>query len=847
MAMKDQCKQAVAQALGKPKLTAQEASKIEQRIEKTMTNIARQDINKWRNLSQSDKLALAAQQVAKDIQADLARKHQILAKDIIAQAKNLDAIKNSGIASNQALDRLIAHNGDMTGIRSLNSEFKTIANESKRQLWDFYAHIKGGLGIWTDKKLADDIVRERFGESTSNDLAKKIADKVGKVNEDMRVRFNEAGGDIGNLGDKYGLPQIWDKLKLKAKGRQYWEDKAFKNIDRSTLVDKDGNFLGDVEVKKLISESYDSISMDGLNKLNIGEIRQGGGKVTNRMSQSRVLHWKNADAWIDMQKDFGALPIVDLIDSHIDSMSRNIALVEKFGSNPNRAFDILAQESRRIDENNGVKTNLLNDGIGRATTMYDVFANRNMNGGSEAWNQFGLAYRSWNTATMLGSALLASLSDTVTTAKMARMHNMSVLKLGGYMLNELNPLNKADKELSFSLGLGIDEIVSSLGRFASEDLTNIHDRATRVARVSNTIASTVMRASLLNAWTRATKTAWSKMLMNKYATTTKEKTWSQLESADQDFLKAVGMNESTWEIMRIAKPIQDGAGHELMTTQSILNIPDAQLSHLGDPTQIKNEAVKQFYSHVMDEQGMAVIETGLRERTKLFGKTHGGSLTGFMARGFLQFKSFPTAFLMRHGTRAAKDGVFSKGAASYMIPLAMGMGVMGALSLQLGEIANGNNPLPMWDDKDSLVGLGFMTRAMMKGGGLTIMGDILAAGADTSGRNSADFIIGPMGGDMVKLATLTSGTANQIINGKDVTSKPNQIYMMLKSKIPGQNLWYAKLAMNRLMFDDLQNMIAPDYQEKYKRKMKKQGRSQYWESGEGLDGLHGIELDKVVN
>ena len=52
--------------------------------------------------------------------------------------------------------------------------------------------------------------------------------------------------------------------------------------------------------------------------------------------------------------------------------------------------------------------------------------------------------------------------------------------------------------------------------------------------------------------------------------------------------------------------------------------------------------------------------------------------------------------------------------------------------------------------------------------------------------------------------------------------------------------------MNRLMFDDIQNMIAPDYQEKYKRKMQKQGRSQYWESGEGLDGLHGIELDGVI-
>lgn len=53
MAMKDQCKQAVAQALGKPKLNQQEATKIEQRIEKTMTAIAKQDIDKWRNLSQA--------------------------------------------------------------------------------------------------------------------------------------------------------------------------------------------------------------------------------------------------------------------------------------------------------------------------------------------------------------------------------------------------------------------------------------------------------------------------------------------------------------------------------------------------------------------------------------------------------------------------------------------------------------------------------------------------------------------------------------------------------------------------------------------------------------------------
>ncbi|HDI2987792.1 TPA: hypothetical protein PL262_002721, partial [Acinetobacter baumannii] len=54
--MKEQCKQAVAKALGKQSLTAQEATDIEARINETMRNLARKDIDKWRNLSDSEKM-----------------------------------------------------------------------------------------------------------------------------------------------------------------------------------------------------------------------------------------------------------------------------------------------------------------------------------------------------------------------------------------------------------------------------------------------------------------------------------------------------------------------------------------------------------------------------------------------------------------------------------------------------------------------------------------------------------------------------------------------------------------------------------------------------------------------
>lgn len=67
MKMKEQCKQAVAKALGKQSLSAQEAIKIESRINEAMRNMARKDINNWRNLSDSEKLTEASKQVAIDI------------------------------------------------------------------------------------------------------------------------------------------------------------------------------------------------------------------------------------------------------------------------------------------------------------------------------------------------------------------------------------------------------------------------------------------------------------------------------------------------------------------------------------------------------------------------------------------------------------------------------------------------------------------------------------------------------------------------------------------------------------------------------------------------------------
>ena len=219
--MKEQCKQAVAKALGKASLNQQEAQQIEQRIKDAMKSLAKQDIQNWRNLSDADKLTKAGEFVAQDIQAQLKRKHKIAAQDILTQNKNLALLDHPTLSASEVVDRMVAPHGDMSGIQSLDSKARAIASIYRGELVDFYTNIKGGLGVFTDAELVQKIVRERFGDNTGDPLAKQISDKMGDVFENMRERFNRSGGDIGKLDD-WGLPQTHSLEKIVLAGKQAW-------------------------------------------------------------------------------------------------------------------------------------------------------------------------------------------------------------------------------------------------------------------------------------------------------------------------------------------------------------------------------------------------------------------------------------------------------------------------------------------------------------------------------------------------------------------------------------------------------------------------------------------------
>ncbi|MBD0109654.1 hypothetical protein IAF43_12775, partial [Acinetobacter baumannii] len=526
---------------------------------------------------------------------------------------------------------------------------------------------------------------------------------------------------------------------------------------------------------------------------------------------------------------------------HINGLSKDIAMVENLGSNPKTALKILMDAAAKKDWEKGIEENQTKSSRKRAQVMFDEFSGGN-SPQSQVLANLGLAYRSMNVASMLGGTTIASLADQATIAKNASVHNVSYRKAFGGLIEQLNPANKADRELAHSLGLATEEMLGSIARWSDDGLTSTYGKSEKLARISSGVATQVMRVSFLNALTSASKVGFTKLLMEKYGRLSRSKAWNDLDVQDRELLSNTGLDERAWQIFQLAEPVVDRKGNQLMSARSIYEIPDEKLTAFGDPKQVKDQVASQLQAHLLDEQGMAVIEAGLRERTWM---TVGakGTITGEVFKGLMQFKSFSASFLMRQGSRTmAQEGL--KGKAAYAIPLMVSMTLLGGLVVQLREILNGNDPQTIYDSNDPKKATSFFMRSLVAGGGLPVLGDILVAGTDTSGRDANSFVSGPLGSDFTALLGLTVGNLTQYNEGKD-TNFGNEAFKFVKGKIPAQNLWYTKAAINRMFFDEIQDTIAPGYREKALRKAERQqDRERFW--GDDINDIRAPDFERVV-
>ncbi|WP_071708555.1 hypothetical protein [Acinetobacter baumannii] len=836
--MRAECREQVAQALGKKKLSAADSNRISQLYIRAKNILARTDPD-WLLKSPAERAEAITQKTASDLSIQIAKNNQNIARDAILKAQLEQEIYNhSTLNPIQVLMRKIAYFSDQSGIQSVEKQAQALHSRWMSLVADVFTKTQERWGFSVNKEMTDDIIRVMFGGKSDNPEITAMAKEVSFALEEMRLAFNRAGGNIRKL-DNFGIMTSHDQKKVALSTEQEWVDEVLPKLDRNQYVREDGLLMSDSEVRTMLKDVYRTIATNGANKVLVGRksITPVGGrsKMANRHQEARALHFKDGDSWLEYQAKFGTYNETgfhEILKNHTHRMSTEIAMMQNFGSNPRLSFENLLEEAStklKADPENGSKHGEIDKQSKRALSMYNTLDANTRAVDSTLGNVMG-GLRALMVASKLGGTTLTAIGDHASTKKIANMLGLSYTKsvLPEYM-KQLTQGKYRDEALRF--GLGITEMVGSTSRFGDADVVSSATKAGRFNARMQQLASTTLKISGLNAVTAGMKRAFNLVHMNKIAEMTRSTHWKDLGKDDLKILKGNGITEKDWNLWRELTPSKREDGAIVLTQNDFFNAPDEVIKKFlpkdkqDSPTALADyryKAAMKYQTHIFNEESVAVIEAGVRERS-IINLGDAGTIQGELGRTLFQFKGFPLAYMLRIGHRAFAQGDI-KSRATFLVSLLAYQTLAGAFIVQLQNLVNGKNPEPVFTPD-------FFGKSILKGGGLSFMGDLMSALSDPTGRSFGDFVAGPLVSQGGKLGMLLTGMGNNFIEGKEST-RAMEIANTLKGNLPFQNIWYSKLIIDRMLYSKLQNMIDPDYLPKTQQRLENLGNSYWWDLSE---------------
>lgn len=815
--MRQECINAVQQAASR-RLTQQEIQNIEDRIYRNMRQLARNDPASWRAMTDAERLRRAGQLAANELTNEAALKRRRVALTIAARQR-LDAFIKTYQGKDgklEALNRTIAFHADgKSNFLSVESRGKATRDYALSQIQEAFEAVDPRFfHLFEDEASVRDLVYEMRGQDTGNVRAKKGAKAWAGVTELLRQRFNDAGGDIGYL-ENWGIPQHHSMEKVGRVSQDKWISDVIGKLDRKYYIKDDGQLMSDAELKTFLGEAYNTIATGGLNKLSDTGMRISGAR-SNRGNASRQIHFKDADSYLEYQREYGDRSLWEVMVGHLEGISKDIALVETYGPNPDHVFrsildEVTAEQATANPERTGRIKRLANS----TENLYNFIAGKTQPIANPHIARWSDNIRNWMVASRLGSALLASFSDLGTMYMSAKVANIPMNRLFMNQLEAMNPANRTELARARRAGLAMESLLGSVNRWAMDNMG---------PSVSRWAATAVMRASGLTAWTDAHKRAYGVTMMGSLGeVVSRAPDLRSLDDSDFRILKSKGITEQDFSVWKLAQQEDWGNGNTTMLTpESIMRIPDAAVMHLGLPERVRFEAMRRLLAAVSEEVDMAVITPGAREQLFTGGGLQRGTWKGELTRSVFLFKSFPISVVLRHWTRAM--GMPSAGGrAAYIAAFLASTTMLGALSQQLNDMASGRNPREMAGKDAGKFWLG----ALLKGGGLGLYGDFLLSDHTRYGGGALASMLGPVAGLVDDVVKLAQGIPLNAVEGKPEQTG-GDLVKLGKGLIPGANLWYAKAALDHMIFNQLQEYFSPGYLRKVEQRSKKQFNQTYW-------------------
>ena len=858
--MRPACVVAVSQAAGR-EITAAEARGLEGRLRQSLRTMASLDREKFLAMPVDERLRAAAELAARQINGEAAEaKRRVLLSVQKQDALNsyIESAKARGLDGLDALKRTLVFEADgKSDYLSVESRVEAVRADGLRQLDDAFTAADSRIfGLMANPDGIRALTKELFGEDSGSAVAKKGAEAFARVAEQLRQRFNAAGGTIPSRED-WNLPQHHDQAKVFAAGREQWIRDLLPKLDRDQYVNEAGRLMTDAEVTDFLQHAYQSIATGGLNKIQPG-VRTGTGMIANRGDEARQIHYKDADSYLDYQATYGARTLEQVMASHVGRIARDIALVETYGPNPDQTFGLIRdREAKAIADSGSKRVGKVPAQMDRLDNLFNYVAGRRDPIASE-WLARGFdGLRQWLIASRLGSSTITALVDEATMHLTARVNNLPQMQLARNELATFNPADREEARVLRRAGLGLESLTSELNRWGNDNLGR---------SFASKVAETTMRLSGLDALDAARRRAFGATFFDWVGGRTREHArLADIPDSDAGLLKKKGITETDWQVWRKAETEDWGRGNDhVLSPDAIMRIPDADLADVrneagerfGDvftkdpsmtPQRLREEALTKLLGIVLEEGKMVVAGPGVQERVLSGGASQRGSIGGELWRTLLLFKSFPLAMIRKHFMRGMGMPT-AGGRARYIASLVVGTTILGALSVEINNLLSGKDPAKFagknakpWEIQKNWIA------AFLKGGSMGIYGDFLFSSVSKNGQNDLfGALAGPGLGLVQEAMNVTQGNAIQWGEGK-VTHAGAEAVHVLKGLTPGATLWYAKAALDHLLFQQVAEYLSPGYLSRMQASAQANYNERFWwKPGTGPQGARAPDLGRAI-
>ena len=672
----------------------------------------------------------------------------------------------------------------------------------------------GHINLFTTGTMDRDVTRALWsmgkdGEATAMGKlpreAVEIAEVIHKWQEIARTDANDSGAWIREAKG-YIVKQAHDASRIKAAGQQQWMADAQRFFDLGRM----GSEAGDGNVNPLLAKLYTDLA-SGMHLKPIPDDEMAGFKgpsnLARKVSQSREIYFKDADAWFEYNQLYGNKNLREAFISGLTQRADQVGLLKGLGTNPTAMLDTIRNDLLQVASVGGDVENLTRMNDSKNTIdMYLKAVDGSMNvPGNALWAKRSATLRSVETLAKLGGMIFSQLNDIAVFASEMRYQGRGFLSGMGEAVAGLgkNLKDEERRELLLSLDVAMESMIGGLGHADSLQDPGAASKAMQL----------FMKLNLSQWWTEHMK-ASAALGMSHHMAINAAKTFADLSPEYQRVLSLYGIGDQEWALVgQAAQKHLDGRAY--VTPELIREVT-------GDEA-LKRNVEEKLRTYFTDRKTFAALEPDAKTKAMMLQGTQAGTVPGELMRFMMQFKSFTGAYMQKimgrelYGRGYEGDAGFSgiykalangNGEMQGLVNVIVWSSIAGYGSMVIKDAIKGRAP------RDPLKAETWAAAAL-QGGGMGIYGDFLFGQANRFGGKFSDNLVGPVPAMLGEIVDIY----HKALRGDDVAAESLR---MILNHTPFINLFYTRIALDYMIIYRMQEALNPGYLRRMERRVEKE-------------------------